>query len=51
MSHENALLLDSLYGHEVAIERDSRIGFALLLRELALAGVDGPEAPRAPQHG
>ena len=34
---------------EVAIERDSRIGFARLLRELALDGVDGPEAPRAPR--
>jgi hypothetical protein len=31
---------------EVAIERDSRIGFARLLRELALDGVDAPEAPR-----
>jgi phage terminase small subunit len=34
---------------EVAIERDSRIGFARLLRELALDGVDAPEAPRAPR--
>lgn len=34
---------------ELAIERDSRIGFARLLRELALDGVDGPEAPRAPR--
>lgn len=34
---------------EVAIERDARIGFARLLRELALNGVDGPEAPRAPR--
>ena len=34
---------------EVAIERDSRIGFARLLRELALDGVDGPEAPRVPR--
>ncbi|GAB1716327.1 MAG: hypothetical protein NTAFB05_13690 [Nitrobacter sp.] len=34
---------------EVAIERDSRIGFARLLRELALDGVDGPEAPRSPR--
>ena len=34
---------------EVAIERDSRVGFARLLRELALDGVDGPEAPRAPR--
>ncbi|MCK1330650.1 hypothetical protein IVB57_20210 [Bradyrhizobium sp. CW9] len=34
---------------EVAIERDSRVGFARLLRELALDGVDGPEAPRVPR--
>ncbi|WP_348645712.1 P27 family phage terminase small subunit [Nitratireductor aquibiodomus] len=34
---------------EVAIERDSRIGFARLIRELALDGVDAPEAPRSPR--
>jgi phage terminase small subunit len=34
---------------EVAIERDSRIGFARLLRELALDGVDAPEGPRVPR--
>lgn len=34
---------------EIAIERDSRIGFARLVRELALDGVDVPEAPRAPR--
>lgn len=34
---------------EVAIERDSRIGFARLVRELALDGVDAPEAPRSPR--
>jgi phage terminase small subunit len=34
---------------EIAIERDSRISFARLLRELALDGVDSPEAPRAPR--
>jgi phage terminase small subunit len=34
---------------EIAIERDSRIGFARLIRELALDGVDTPEAPRSPR--
>lgn len=34
---------------EIAIERDSRISFARLLRELALDGVDAPEAPRSPR--
>lgn len=34
---------------EIGIERDSRISFARLLRELALDGVDGPESPRAPR--
>lgn len=34
---------------EVAIETASRIGFARLIRELALDGVDAPEAPRAPR--
>lgn len=34
---------------EIAIERDSRIGFTRLMRELALDGVDAPEAPRAPR--
>lgn len=35
---------------EVAIERDSRIGFARLIRELSLDGVDAPEAPRPPRY-
>ena len=34
---------------EVAIERDSRTGFARLLRELALSGAGTPEATRAPR--
>ncbi len=33
----------------VAIERDSRTAFFRGLRELALGGVDAPEAPRAPR--
>ncbi|QNQ40050.1 hypothetical protein [Brucella intermedia] len=34
---------------EVAIERDSRIGFARLIRELALDGVESLETPRVPR--
>lgn len=33
----------------VAIERDSRTAFFRGLRELALDGVDSPEAPRSPR--
>jgi hypothetical protein len=35
---------------EVAIERDSRVGFARLLRELDLDGEAGPD-PRLPRRG
>lgn len=34
---------------EVAMERDSRTGFARLIRELALDVDEPPEAPRAPR--
>ncbi|MDU0343703.1 hypothetical protein [Bosea rubneri] len=34
---------------EIAIERDNKVVFARLLRELSLDGVDAPEAPRAPR--
>lgn len=34
---------------EVGIMHNARIAFARLLRELALDGVDGPEAPRPPR--
>lgn len=33
---------------EIAIERDSRLAFVRCLRELALDGIDTPEAPRPP---
>lgn len=36
---------------EVAIERDSRIAFARLVRELALDGAGTPDAPRPPAVG
>jgi len=49
---EHGLIYTDRFGQprarpEVAIERDNRIAFARLLRELAL-DVDAPESPRPP---
>ncbi|MBO6725551.1 MAG: hypothetical protein JJ911_07825 [Rhizobiaceae bacterium] len=50
---ENGLTYTDRFGAprarpEVAVERDCRIGFARLLRELAL-DIEPPEAPRSPR--
>jgi len=51
---EKGLVYEDRFGQpkprpEVAIERDSRLAFARMLRELRLDGDDAPDAPRPPK--
>ncbi len=50
----DGLMIDDRYKMKklhpaVAVERDSRLAFARLLRELNLSGDTGPDSPRPPE--